>query len=155
MAPTLAPCRWAVRTMAAAFALAVLLLPAVQAPPPAHAAALVVNTLADANPPATGGLCSLREAITNANNNAATHPDCPAGVDADTIMFSVSGTIVLVAALPDIADPASLTIDGSGQAVTVSGNNAVRVFTIVPAGAGEMRRVSVTNGYAPGDAGAS
>ena len=32
------------------------------------------------------GQCSLIEAIVNANNDAATHADCPAGSGADTIV---------------------------------------------------------------------
>ena len=50
-----------------------LLADAPLTPPPAHAAGIVVTTLADANPPAADGLCSLREAMTNANTNAGTH----------------------------------------------------------------------------------
>jgi hypothetical protein len=44
----------------------------------------------------TGGNgCSLREAITNANDDLPTFSDCPAGGGPDTIGFSVSGTITL------------------------------------------------------------
>lgn len=60
---------------------------------------------------------SLRDAITQAN-------DTP-GV-ADTIDFSVSGTIVLASTLPTITDV--LEIDGTGQGITISGNDAVRVM---------------------------
>jgi Putative Ig domain len=76
---------------------------------PALAASFVVTTLADS------GAGSLRQAITDANANPG----------ADTITFSVSGTIVLTAVL-DIRD--TLTIDGAGQSVTISGNNAVPVI---------------------------
>src|SRR5207244_66504 len=92
--------------------------------PAAEAASLVVNTLADELN--SNGNCSLREAITAANTNVAVDV-CSAGsaTAGDTITFSVSGTIVLGAMLPAIADVAGLTINGAGQSVTISGNNAV------------------------------
>ena len=42
-----------------------------------------------------------------------------------TVTFTCSGTITLTAEITIAADT---TIDGSGQTVTISGNNAVRVF---------------------------
>ena len=44
-----------------------------------------------------------------------------------TVTFSCSGTITLTAEITIAADT---TIDGSGQTVTISGNHAVRVFTV-------------------------
>src|SRR5215470_5749174 len=41
------------------------------------------------------GQCSLVEAIVNANNDAATYPDCPAGSGADTIVLPANATITL------------------------------------------------------------
>ena len=64
----------------------------------AHAASLSVNTLADTI--AVDGFCSLREALQNANNNAATHIDCAAGSGADSITFGLSGVITLTSSLP-------------------------------------------------------
>lgn len=129
-------------------ALATALLLTGGAPRPAHAAGMVVNTLADANPPLTDGLCSLREAITNANDNAATWPDCPAGAGADTITFSVSGTIVLAAGLPDISDGAGVVIDGSGRSVTVSGNNAARPLKINAGALAKLKLITIESGLA-------
>jgi hypothetical protein len=43
------------------------------------------------------------------------------------VTFSCSGTIVLTA---EIVITADTSIDGSGQTVIISGNNAVRVFTV-------------------------
>src|SRR5205809_2218383 len=89
---------------------------------------IVVNSLAD-GAPANDGNCTLREAITNANNNNQSgSTDCAAGNGADSITFSVSGTIVVSPTLPAIND--GLTIDGSGQSITISGNNAVRVMQV-------------------------
>ena len=136
-------------TGALALAVATLLLSAADAPRPAHAAGMVVNTLADANPPLTDGQCSLREAITNANANAATWPDCPAGAGADTITFSVSGTIVLVAGLPDITDGEGLVVDGGGQSLVVSGNDAVRPFSVAANGVLSVQMLEITLGRDP------
>ena len=65
------------------------------------------------------GLCTLREAIGNANANAdTTAGDCAAGAGVDTIGFNIAGggviaTITPASALPAILDP--VTIDGSTQ----------------------------------------
>ena len=110
--------RWLRRT-ALAVTVALMALTSPTAPPRVEAAGIVVNTLVDANPPATDGLCSLREAITNANTNTATWPDCQAGAGADTITFGPGGVITLVATLPIVTDVAGLTIDGNGYDVTI------------------------------------
>ena len=44
---------------------------------------------------ASDGQCSLIEAIVNANNDAATHPDCAAGSGADTIVLPANVNIML------------------------------------------------------------
>src|SRR6478672_156326 len=46
---------------------------------------------------AADGQCSLIEAIVNANNDAATFPDCPAGSGADTIVLPANANITLSA----------------------------------------------------------
>ena len=45
---------------------------------------------------AINGLCSLPEAIINANNETATHPDCTAGGGADTINLQTNVTLTAV-----------------------------------------------------------
>jgi len=96
---------------------------------PAHAAGIVVNSLLDI--PAVDSNCTLREAIQNANDDALTNADClVAGSGADTITFSVSGTIPLSSALPNITDVAGLAVDGAGQTVTISGGHIVQVFLV-------------------------
>ena len=71
---------------------------------PAQAAGLTVTTTADDT--TTDGACSLREALGNANNDAATFPDCPAGTGADTITFALGGPATIpVAALVRTATP--------------------------------------------------
>ena len=133
------------KTQTICFLLAITLIFSLLTPPTiAQAGSLTVNSLMDVK--AVDGSCTLREAIQNANNNAATNVDCTAGSGADTITFSVSGTITLSSALPTIGDAAGLTIDGVGQTVTISGNNAVRVLyagdTLI------LNQVTIANGYA-------
>ena len=99
---------------------------------PASAALFMVSTLTDS------GADSLRQAITDAN----------AAAGADTINFSVSGTISLATSLPSITDVAGLTIDGVGQTVTVSGNGAVRVFQIGAGAPVTLNRLTIANGSA-------
>jgi len=83
---------------------------------PARAASIVVNSNADNT--TTDGLCTLREAITNANNDAATYPDCTAGSTADTITFAADYTITLTGSqLPTVNS--TITINGNGAARTI------------------------------------
>ena len=82
---------------------------------------LVVKSLSDASHGSfCGGSCTLRDAISAANLNPG-----PA-----TISFSagISGTIVLTSTLPNIGN--DITIDGSGTAITVSGNGSLRVLFV-------------------------
>ena len=83
-----------------------------------------VNTLADTDDGSCDVLgqgtgnqdCTLREAINAAN----------AYGNGGNITFSVSGTITLGAGLPNITK--NCTINGSGQSVTISGNDSVGIF---------------------------
>jgi len=62
-----------------------------------------------------------------------------------TVTFSCSGTITLTAEITIAADT---TIDGSGQTVTISGNHAVRVFTVNSGVTLNLNRLTVANGSA-------
>lgn len=89
----------------------------------AQAATITVNSLN--NNAANDGVCTLTEAITSANNNAAGTTNCTAGSGADTIQFSVSGTIAINSAnLTNITSP--LTINGGGNIVIDANNTASR-----------------------------
>ena len=111
----------------------------------ARAAGLVVNHLGD-GAPANDGLCTLREAILNADNdNQSASIDCVAGSGADTIIFSLSGAITLGSYLT-ISDTDRLTIDGTGQSITVSGNNAHRVMLVVPTAILNLNALTIANG---------
>jgi Abnormal spindle-like microcephaly-assoc'd, ASPM-SPD-2-Hydin len=87
---------------------------------------ITVNTLSDSST-AGDGLCSLREAITNAANASdTTLGDCVAGTGNDTIVFSLSGKITIASTLP--SPGAVLEIDGSGQTIDIDGGSANRII---------------------------
>jgi len=111
--------------------LLILLIGSAAIPSPVHADS-VITVATNADTIAPDGLCSLREAITNANADAQTYNDCVGGSGNDTIQFNDilgTATITLDSSLPDITDIDGLTINGGGD-ITVSGNNSYRI-TIV------------------------
>ncbi len=67
-----------------------------------------------------------------------------------TVTFTCSGAITLTATIVISADT---TIDGSGQVVTISGNNAVRVFTVEPGVTLNLIQLTIANGRAVGKTG--
>jgi hypothetical protein len=73
---------------------------------------------------ASDGQCSLIEAIVNANNDAATHADCPPGSGADTIVLPVKANVMLSAVYGTTygqsGDPVGLPPIASG--ITIEGN---------------------------------
>jgi CSLREA domain-containing protein len=106
------------------------------------AGTITVNSTADvAN--STDGVCTLREAITAANTDTASGPtagECTAGGGADTINFSVTGTIDLASALPDISSEMLLNGPGASlltiQRSTTSGTPDFRIFNVTAASPG-------------------
>ena len=79
------------------------------------------------------GQCSLIEAIVNANNDAATYPDCPAGSGADTIVLPANANLALSAVYAktygQFGDPVGLppitsqiTIEGNGTTIARQAN---------------------------------
>jgi CSLREA domain-containing protein len=125
----------ALATAAAALALAA----------PALAATISVTTTADTL--ANDASCSIREAIINANNDAATWPDCAAGSGADIIVLP-AGTITFAipnpvtspccldsdqqAAWGDLDITSSMTIIGNAAGTVIDGNQMDRIFDINP-----------------------
>ncbi|WNZ24949.1 DUF4347 domain-containing protein [Leptolyngbya sp. NK1-12] len=90
---------------------------------------------------ATDNVLTLREAITAANNQAGT----------DNIFFSVNGTITLTGG--ELGISSDVNIYGNGAPfVTISGNNASRVFNI-NSGTVLLSGLTVANGFAGGDNG--
>jgi CSLREA domain-containing protein len=130
------------------------------APIQAAGAEIQVNSDQDSTDlSANDGLCTLREAINNANDDAATYPDCAAGSGADMITFAGDYTITLQnRELPFITS--EMTIKGNGADKTViqaSTCNPVtlpdrcapatyRVFHVLSSGNLTLDNVSVRNG---------
>jgi predicted outer membrane repeat protein len=96
-----------------------------------QAADYTVTNLEDSGPG------SLRQAILDANAQAG----------ADTITFNVSGIITLASPLA-ITDPAGLTIDGAGQNITISGDNAVRVMSVHSGAVLTLQNLTIADGVA-------
>jgi CSLREA domain-containing protein len=126
-------------TVVAAFALA---------PAAAGANPITVNTTGDQN--GIGAECSLREAIASANTNSA-FGGCPTGSGADTIGFSVTGTIDLTA-VGELLVNSDMQIQGSGAGLlTLKGGAPNRVLEVM-AGNVTVSGLTVTGGafIAPG-----
>jgi hypothetical protein len=94
----------------------------------ATAATITVTT---SNPNiASDGQCSLIEAIVNANNDVATHPDCPPGSGSDTIVLPANANVVLSNAYASLYDcsiglpliTSRITIEGNGALISRPGN---------------------------------
>ncbi|MDH4136132.1 MAG: Ig-like domain repeat protein, partial [Anaerolineae bacterium] len=120
------------RILCACLLLLLHLVPA----PTAHAAFPVTST-------ADSGPGSLRQAIINAN----------ATPELDVIEFGLSGcpcTITLQTALPEIVYPLEIYGLLSADQVTISGNNAVRVFKVASTGSLSLWRVTVASGLSAG-----
>jgi CSLREA domain-containing protein len=132
------------RFISSAFVLAALVLLLALFAPPAHAATIVVNKLADTAPGpcarSGNGSCTLREAILYANTAAGTN----------TITFKVTGkgtgTITLNSPLPPVNR--NLTINGS-QKITVDGASKVNVLT-VNGGTVTLENFTIANGKCSG-----
>ncbi len=106
-----------------------LVIGSVAFPAPVRAASTITVTTSNDNT-TTDTFCSLREAITNANNDLATSADCTAGSGNDTIVFAGGvTTITLGSTLPHITDTDGLAIDGGGD-ITISGNDLYRILMV-------------------------
>jgi len=116
------------------------------------AATIDVNTTA--NSPGGAGDCTLGEAITAANTNAAVD-GCNTGSGADTINVP-AGTYTLTTALPQI--DSVVTIQGAGFATTIiirdAAAPAFRIFDVSGGSADTtLNGLDIVNGLIVGDAG--
>ncbi len=142
------------RRLALAAPVALLAL-ALSASPPAHADNIAVD--AGVVVIAADGDCSLREAIVNANDDAATHADCAAGNGPDTIILPAASTFTV----PDVDN----TTDGENglpsvtSEITIDGNGAIierapadpdtfRLFHVASTGDLTLDATTVRNGVA-------
>ncbi len=111
-------------------------------PQPSRAATFTVDTLLDEDDGVDVGSVSLRDAITAANSNS----------EADTITFSVTGTIILGSILPKVAT--DMTILGPGAAeLVVSGDSACAILFSSAADL-TVTDLTLANGLARGGDGA-
>ena len=123
------------------------------------AATLTVNAVSPYA--AADGLCSLVEAIDNANNDAATHADCPAGAGADIIELTtavvLNGTTVFPpsnavffdsgnSGLPEIASDITIT----GGSLTRVGATDFRFFVVQPGASLTLDNTALVNGRVSG-----
>jgi CSLREA domain-containing protein len=109
------------------------------------AGSYVVNSTADTSDGACDAAnCTLREAIEAAN----------LAPGADEITFSISGTIILSGTLPEITDPAGLTIRGPQAGLTISGDNAYRILVVDGSAALGLVKLTLAKGFVDGYGGA-
>jgi CSLREA domain-containing protein len=110
---------------------------------------ITVNTIEDES--TDDGNCSLREAIEAADTNTAVDK-CEAGsaTERDAIHFSLGkkATIVLGSQLPTITDASGLNINGRRAHITISGNDAVRVFEVGSGAKLTLANLTVADGFA-------
>jgi hypothetical protein len=128
--------------------------------PGAEAATITVTT----NIPTindSDGKCSLNEAIENANDDAATHPDCTAGSGADMIVLPKRSTIVLTTAYAGRMVPllsgtpwitSALTIEGNGTTIVgertspAGGTSQFTILTVDTSGDVTLDNLTLQNG---------
>jgi len=134
-----------IKTISSLFMLLTMVVTQFASPIAVHAAGIVVNTLNDTI--SGDGLCSLREAIINANGDSdTTSGECGAGTGIDTITFSgaaASGTVTLLSSLPDITDTDKLTIDG-GTDITIDGVGG-HILNVASSASLELTNLVITN----------
>ena len=126
----------------------------------APAVPIIVTGVPD-NTTAGDGVCTLREAINNANSNSdTTGGDCAAGSGSDTINLP-AGTYALAIAGADedanatgdfdFTDAAATSIIGAGERTTIlDGGGIDRLFDIFGAGLVTIEKVSLINGAVSG-----
>jgi CSLREA domain-containing protein len=128
--------------------------------PMASAATISVNTTADVA--AVDGQCSLREAITAVNKQAASGNltgECPAGDgNDDTIIIPAGHHILALAGIDednnatgDLDIRANVTLQGAGMGVTIIDANGIDRVIHIPVGAlaVHFNDLSLINGHAP------
>lgn len=122
----------------------------------AQATTLTVDSLSDLA--LDDGICTLREAITAANDDAASgvmKGECPAGDGSDTIEFSIAGTIQPVSGLPPITTV--IHIDGysapgasKNTLPLAQGTNAILPIEIDGVNAGNIPGIHLSGAGASG-----
>lgn len=104
------------------------------------------------------GLCSLLEAIANANTDTAVHRNCPAGSGTDTLVLAAS-TYSLTAGQDTNYGPSGLVISshivisGHGATLVRDTSTALRLAYVQSNGQLDLFDVALQNGYALGGVG--
>ncbi|HSH05291.1 MAG TPA: choice-of-anchor Q domain-containing protein, partial [Anaerolineae bacterium] len=138
------------------------ILPATATPQNTPSAVILVNTTADTLTPGDG-ICTLREAINNANQNIdTTANDCPAGtLGLDTIILTVGGAYQLN--IPGPSEDGNLNGDldiwentdilaNAPSPILINANTLDRIFHIDPNKTGievNLNGFALANGRAP------
>lgn len=103
---------------------------------------ITVNGIGDTR--SNDGICTIREAVINANNNAATWADCAAGSGSDVIKLPAGTITITIPNTPssysaeelsvkgDFDITSSLTIDGNAGGTIINGGALDRIFDINP-----------------------
>lgn len=103
---------------------------------------LTVTKLADTNGTCTTSDCSLREAIAAANASVGNDV-----IEFDQTVFAGTKTITLAGTQLSIANSGALYINGTGAArLSISGNNASRVFNVASGANVTLNNLTVTGG---------
>ena len=108
-------------------------------------------TVTDTGDPSSSGGCTLRDAINVAQGGSASPGDtCVSSGSGSpyTIVFSVTGTIMLSSSLPAIANSAgsSLTIDGTGQTITIDGGGSYEVMLVNSGATLNVAKLTIADG---------
>ena len=129
--------------------------------PLAHAQAATLTVAPGAAEISADGVCALREALINANNDAATYPDCPAGSGADTIELAANSTYTLTDApaecmadgpngLPSVTT--AITLNGNGATIersAVDGTPTFRLLHVAATGDLTVQNLTIRRGTTP------
>jgi hypothetical protein len=110
--------------------------------------AAVVNTIIDGHFPPGSGTVSLRDAIAAANTSAS-----DTTITFDSTVFSSPQTIVLNGSQLDLSSTSKTTITGPPGGVTISGNDASRVFYVHGSGTTTLSGLIITKGNSVDGAG--
>jgi len=119
---------------------------------PSQAASININSLADTS--GSSSICTLRDAIASANADKAVG-GCSAGSGSDTLLLSSDlsrQTLSLTSELPTVTS--SVTVDGKGNNITISGGNQHRIMSVDNGDLTLKDKLRLENGHASDSGGA-
>ena len=135
---------------AARVVLAVIIAALALSTPARAQTTITVNSL---NDPSDSGNCTLRDAINVAQGGIISPDVCSTGGSGSpyTIVFSVTGTIMLSSSLPAIANtsPGSLTITGptTSPGITIDGGGSYEVMSVNFGATLNVANLIISNGF--------